>query len=572
MPTADHGKTAGLPGEARSWLKAAAAPGRRCLRLAATCQTLETVFTIVQWAALAWVAQGVLDHRSQPSWRVLGILIAGGLLAAAASWSSTRFQAAGRQRIAHAIRQRLVAGLLPSGQRRGEPNAATAALATIELTDDVADYHAHALPQRLSAAVSMAVILLVTATVQWPAAVILLVASLLIPPNMRLAGLLAQEGADEREAARTRLGAVVLDSFRGLRTLQSIGALGRRRDELADAATALDITTMAVVRRAFVSGSVMDVVITFSIAANATYIGLSLLGYVRLGAAPTMTLSSGLLALLLCPMYFQPLRAMAAAYHTQERALSAVPTIIALLSEAEVPEIGGRPAQLPAGPVAVVLDDVGFRHSDSDQPVLQGVDRALGSGRWTAVVGPSGVGKTTLLSLIAGLHKPTTGTVRWVTATEAWPPHLGGCAWIGQQTVLLPGSVSDNVRIGRPTASQSEIEQAVAAAGLADVVARLPEGLDTPLGERGSGVSTGEARRIAIARAFLSDAALWLLDEPTAHLDPGAEAHVIDALQRATQGRTVIVATHSAALAGAADTVLSLADGAIHVTREATAA
>jgi ATP-binding cassette subfamily C protein CydD len=152
------------------------------------------------------------------------------------------------------------------------------------------------------------------------------------------------------------------------------------------------------------------------------------------------------------------------------------------------------------------------------------------------------------------------------------PPHLGGCAWIGQQTVLLPGSISANIRIGRPTASQAEVEHAVAAAGLCDVVARLPDGLDTMLGERGAGVSTGEARRIAIARAFLRDAELWVLDEPTAHLDPDAEAHVIDALQGATRGRTVIVATHSAALARSADTVLTLADGTIHAPREAVAA
>jgi len=571
MPTADD-ETAGPSAEARSWLKAAAAPGRTCLRLAATCQALETAFTIVQWAALAWIAQGVLHHRSHPSWRDLSLLIAGSLLAAGASWSATRFQATGRRRIAHAIRRRLVAGLLPSGRRRGEPDASTAALATVELTDDVADHHAHAVPQRLSAPMSMAVILVVTATVQWPAAVILLVASLLIPPNMRLAGLLAREGANERATAMTRLAAVVLDSFRGLRTLQGIGAVARRRDELADAATALDTTTMAVVRRAFLSGSVMDVVITFSIAVNATYIGLSLLGYVRIDAAPAITLSSGLLALMLCPLYFQPLRAMAAAYHSKERALAAAPTIIALLSEAEVQEVVVRRAPSPAGPIAVVLDDVGFRHADSDEPVLQGLDRVFDSGRWTAVVGPSGVGKTTLLSLVAGMHQPTTGTVRWVTPTGAWSPQLGGCAWIGQQTVLLPGSIGDNVRIGRPTAGRSEIEQAVAAAGLTDVVARLPEGLDTPLGEGGSGVSTGEARRIAIARAFLSDAALWLLDEPTAHLDPDAEAHVIDALHRATQGRTVVVATHSAALARAADTVLSLADGTIDTTKEAKAA
>jgi len=137
-------------------------------------------------------------------------------------------------------------------------------MATVELTDDVADYHAQVLPQRLSAPVSMTVIFLVTAMVQWPAAMILLLASLLIPLNIRLAGLFAREGADERVAASTRLAAIVLDSFRGVRTLQSIGALPRRRDELADAAADLNATTMATVRRAFISGSVMDVVITFA--------------------------------------------------------------------------------------------------------------------------------------------------------------------------------------------------------------------------------------------------------------------------------------------------------------------
>jgi ATP-binding cassette subfamily C protein CydD len=569
MLTAEQGSTS--PSEQpRRWLQSAAAPGRISLRLAAACQVLETVLTVVQWAALAWIAQGVLGRRAQPTWLELGVLFGGGLLAAVATSRAARYQSAGRQRITHAIRRRLVAGLLPSRLRRGEPDAATAALASIELTDDVADYHARTVPQRLSAPVSMAVIFLVTAAVQWPAAVILLLASLLVPLNMRLAGLFAKEGADERVTASTRLAAVVLDSFRGMRTLQSIGALARRRGELADAATRLNATTMAIVRRVFLSGSVMDVVITFSIAVNATYIGLSLLGYVRLSAAPTMTLFSGLLALLLCPMYFQPLRAMAANYHAQERALSAVPTIIALLADAEaMPDIGERPAPPPAGPVAVVLDDVTFRFPHANQSVLDSVDVTVLPARWTAIAGPSGAGKTTLLSLIAGVRQPTTGSVRWVTLEGASPPHLGGCAWIGQQTVLLPGSIGDNIRIGRPDASRAEVEYAVAAAGLTDVVARLPEGLDTPLGERGSGLSTGEARRIAIARAFLSNAEVWILDEPTAHLDPEAEAQVIDALHTATHGRTVVVATHSAAVVRSADTVLGVADGIIHTTREA---
>ncbi|MDQ1655019.1 MAG: ATP-binding cassette, subfamily bacterial CydD [Cryptosporangiaceae bacterium] len=568
MPTRKQREAANLPGTPRGWLDAAAAPGRISLRLAATFQVLETVFTIVQWAALAWIAQNVLGRRA-PTWPELGVLFTGGLLAGGSAWSAARLQAAGRQRISSGIRHRLVAALLPSRQRRDEPDAAMAALAIVELTDDVAGYHAQALPQRLSAPVSMAVIFLVTAAVQWPAAVILVLSSVLIPLNMRLAGLLAQEGADERVGASTRLGAVVLDSFRGMRTLQSIGAVTRRRDELAGADARLNAMTMAIVRRAFISGSVMDVVITFSIAINATYIGLSLLGYVRLGAAPAMTLSTGLLALLLCPMYFQPLRAMATAYHARERALAAAPPIIALTETDAPPDVGGLAEPPPAGPIAVVLTGVTFRFPHSDHPVLHAVDVTAHAGRWTAIAGPSGAGKTTLLSLIAGTREPTTGTVRWVARTASSPPHLRGCSWIGQQTVLLPSSIRDNIRIGRPAASHAEVEHAVAAAGLADVVARLPEGLDTPLGEGGSGLSTGEARRIAIARAFLRDAALWVLDEPTAHLDPRAEAKVIDALHNATRGRTVIVATHSAALARSADTVLTITGGTIHTTPEA---
>jgi ATP-binding cassette subfamily C protein CydD len=214
--------------------------------------------------------------------------------------------------------------------------------------------------------------------------------------------------------------------------------------------------------------------------------------------------------------------------------------------------------------VAVVLEGVSYRFPHSDQSVLHGIDLTIRRGGWTAIAGPSGIGKTTLLSLIAGVRQPTAGTVRWITDAGASPPRLGGCAWIGQQTVLMPGSISDNIRIGRPSASDAELDQAVAAAGLADLVARLPAGLQTPLGESGAGLSSGEARRIAVARAFLSDAGLWVLDEPTAHLDPDAEAHVIDALHSATRGRTVIVATHSAAFARSADTLLHIADGTIH--------
>jgi ATP-binding cassette, subfamily C, bacterial CydD len=563
------------PVDARAWLKAAAAPGRRLLRLAAGGQVLQTAFTVVQWAGLAWVAQDMLAHRALPAWPALALLAGGGLASAAAAWAAARLSAAGGRTISSAIRERLVAGLLPAGARRPgrEPDAATAALATVELADDVAGYHAHALPLHLSAPVSMAMIVAVTAAVQWPAAVVLAVGSLIVPLNMRLAGLFAAEGADEQVTATTRLSALVLDSFRGLRTLQGIGAVARRRDDLAAAAADLNAATMAVVRRAFISGAVMDVVITFAIAVDATYIGLSLLGFVHLHGTPHLTLFAGLLALLLCPMYFAPLRATAAAYHTREKAAAAVPALTGLLADTPLagPEPSPGPDEVPAppvtGPVTVVLEDVSFAFGGRDGPVLDRVSLTAQPG-WTAITGPSGAGKTTLLSLIAGMRQPGAGTVRWLTPAGPVPPHLGGCAWIGQQTVIVPDSVAENIRLGRPDASDAAVENAVAAAGLAGVVARLPYGLDTELGEDGWGVSAGEARRIAIARAFLRDAELWLLDEPTAHLDPDAEAQVTATLKTATADRTVIVATHSAALARAAGTVLAITGATIRPARE----
>jgi len=568
-----------LPEDARDWLKAAAGPGRGRLRKAAACQALETVFTIAAWAGLAWAAQDVLARRAIPAWPALLLLGAGGLLAATAVRAAGRCAAAGRWQIAAAIRQHLVAALLPIGHRHADPDPATAAVATVELADDVADYHAQAMPLHLSAPVSMTVIFAVTAAVHWPAAVILAVGSLIVPVNMRLAGLLAAEGAQERTTASTRLSAVVLDSFRGMRTLAALGAVPRRRGQLAMAADDLNTSTMTVVRRALISGAVMDVVITFAIAVNASYIGLSLLGYVRIPGAPHLTLFAGLFALLLCPMYFAPLRAVAAAYHSRERAAAAVPAITGLLAGTEelpgapaAPDASRRPAMPSAGSVAVIVSNVTFGFPGAARPVLTDVDLTIPAGEWTAVTGPSGAGKTTLLSLVAGMRQPDTGSVCWTGTSGPVPPRLGACAWIGQQTVILPGTIADNIRIGRPDASQAEVEAAAVAAGLSEVVARLPGGLHTPLGEGGWGLSTGEARRIAIARAFLRDAGLWVLDEPTAHLDPDAEARVISALAAATCGRTVIVATHSAGLARSARTVLVIDGGSVRPAAKAVAA
>jgi ATP-binding cassette subfamily C protein CydD len=293
---------------------------------------------------------------------------------------------------------------------------------------------------------------------------------------------------------------------------------------------------------------------------------------VQVPYAPRLTLFTGLLVLLVCPMYFAPMRARASAFHRREQATIAAGAISDIVEDTPgTPAEAVRAARPPlAEPVGVSLDAVRFRHSGADHDTIS-ADVDFAPGTWTAITGASGAGKSTLLSLIAGMLPPSAGQVRWQTSSVRQAPALGACAWIGQQTVLLDATVGDNIRLGRPDATEQQIQQAVDAAGLRAVIERLPQGLDTRLGEGGWGVSTGEARRIAIARAFVRGARLWLLDEPTAHLDADSERDVVEALRQATDRCTVIIATHSFGLAAAADTVLAIDSGLLRDARPVNA-
>lgn len=542
-----------------AWLTACAAPGRDWFRLSGTLQTLETLFTITRWSALAWMAQAVMDRAAaHETWGLVAFAVTS-VLAVGAGGTAGTLAERGARAVATGLRRQLTGALLPTAGRISETGPAEAAWVMVDLADDVADFHAQAAPLSRSAPLSMLAVLAVTAVVHWPAAIVLVLTTALLPLNMRLAGLFAQHGADRQSAATRHLNAVVLDSFQGMRTLRELGAVGRRGRTLTKAAEKLNKATMSVLRRAFLSGMVMDVVITFSIAVNATYIGLSLLGYVQMPHAPRLDLFTGLLVLLICPMYFAPMRARASAFHQRERATIAAGAVRDIVKDTPAAVTRAAGPQ-PTGPVGVSLTTVRFRYSGADHDTIN-ADAEFAPGTWTAITGASGSGKSTLLSLIAGLHRPTAGQVRWQTSSVRQVPALGGCAWVGQQTVLLDATVRDNIRLGRPEATEQQIRQAVDAAGLSAVIEGLPEGLNTRLGEGGWGVSTGEARRIAIARAFLRGARLWLLDEPTAHLDADSEREVVEALRRATDGCTVIVATHSFTLAAAADTVLAIDDG-----------
>jgi ATP-binding cassette, subfamily C, bacterial CydD len=549
------------------WLDDAAVPGKRNFASSGRLLVVEGALQVVQWAGLALVAQGALQRDLvECGWGVV-LMLAGGVFALAVKRAADRAALAGQLAVGRAIRAQLINALLPNRARRESTEPAAAAHAVIELTDQVAEFHAAVIPLRRQAPASMVLILVVIGIVHWPAAIVLLVSTALIPLNMKLAGIFAQDGNDKHLLAMQRMSAVVLDSFRGLHTLVTLGAVDRRREDISKASTELTKANIDVLKRAFLSGAVMDTVVTFSVAVNATYIGLSLLHYVFVPGAPTLTLFAGMLALVLCPMYFTPLRRSAAAFHDRERAKSAAQILSGMTaneSEAATETRDETDRVASAAPVGVALSGIVAEAGDS---VIFTADRLHAApGVWTGITGISGAGKTTLLSIIAGL-RATTGSVAWVRddliGTEQFEtaPVVGATAWIGQATVIIEDSLAANIRLGREDASDEDVLHAAQVAGLQPVIDRI--GLDAVIGDSGWGISTGEARRVAIARAVLSRSQLWILDEPTSHLDAATEQQVLEALVTATIGCTVVVATHSRQVVERCETIWRIDEGRV---------
>ncbi|MCF4121939.1 ATP-binding cassette domain-containing protein [Antribacter sp. KLBMP9083] len=543
---------------------------RRLFRASASMRVMSSVAALARWAGVALVVSAIVAGSPGEAFRGILVVAIAALVVVLADGGAEHFRDLGRREVADHARSRLSATLLPRDSRPRTVAASDAALAVVDLVDDIADHHASIGPLRRSAPAEMLLVLLLAAALHWPAAIVLALSSALLPLNLRLAGLFARDGADERQQAAARLSTTVLDSFRGMSTLRTLGAVARRRHAVEAASDELGRSTTDILRRAFLSGLVMDVVITFSIAVNATYIGETLLGYLHVGSSQPLTLFSGLLILLACPMYFTPMRTLAASFHDKERAEAAA-RVLAGFSAADANE---PPRTVPRASVSgaprIRLRGVTFRYPDAPEDVVAG-DLTLAAGTWSAIVGASGSGKSTILSLVAGTKAPTSGSVQWQFGDTAVDPRPGVHVWLGQATVIVDGSIRENITIAAPTAGQSDIDHAVHVSGLEQVIARLPDGLDTTLGERGHGISTGEARRVAIARAVLQDSPLWILDEPTAHLDEESERRVIDALRRATRGRTVVVATHSDGVVHAAEDAYRIDGGTLAPLSRVTA-
>lgn len=420
-------------------------------------------------------------------------------------------------------------------------------------------------PAFLRARVVPIALLFLALTQSWAAAVILMIAGPLIPLFMALVGMAAQEASERQMIEIGALNRLLIDRIGAITDLRLLGAEARSRDDLAAQSGDLRTRTMAVLRVAFLSSTVLELFAAIGVALVAVYVGLSLIGWMNFGTYGTpMTPAQGIFLLMIAPEYFQPMRDLAAAWHDRAAALA----VAGELDEAErgmeqanrLPGTGALATPPASGPLLWQ----GLRIRPGHAAVAISVpDATILPGEAVAITGPSGAGKTTLLASLAGLIPAQglimLGNLRLDDETaDSW---RAGLAWIPQSPRFADASLRDLITSGRDGDLDTALDTALSAAAAHEIVATLPEGLHTRLGDLGGGVSGGEARRLLIARAHFAHRAVVLADEPTADLDPKTAGKIIAGLLSLRRtGATLIVSSHDPALIGAMDRQISLGD------------
>ncbi|GAA1608469.1 thiol reductant ABC exporter subunit CydD [Actinoplanes couchii] len=448
--------------------------------------------------------------------------------------------------------------LSADGEARGAGRLAAGEVVALagDGLDALDDYFAKYLPQLVLAVLVPGILLSRLLPADLVAVGTIAVTLPLIPLFMALVGMHTEAQNRRQFRLLSRLSHHFLDVVAGLPTLKLFGRARAQAGIIRRISDEQRRHTMRTLRTAFLSSLVLELLATLSVALVAVGIGLRLV-------SGNLDLATALLVLILAPEAYRPLREVGAHFHASAEGLAAAEEVFAVL-ETPLPVLGKR------APVSgdIVFDGVEVRFPGRSGTALR-LDATIRTGEIVALTGPSGCGKSTALNVLLGFVSPTAGrvTVGGVPQQEfdleAWRRRI---AWVPQRPHLFASSVYDNIALPDGLAAPvpfPEVVAAAQAAGADGFVRELPESYSTVLGDDGTGLSAGQRQRIALARAFLRDAPIVLLDEPTANLDAGTAAEVMAAIRRLAAGRTVLIAAHRPELIALADRVVPLTENLV---------
>ncbi|MGI5376675.1 thiol reductant ABC exporter subunit CydD [Streptomyces sp. CA-251387] len=514
------------------------------------------LLVIAQAMLIAEVVVGAFQHGlSAADLRTpLLLLVAVAVCRALVSWLTELAAHRASAAVKSELRGRLLerAATLGPGWLSGQRTGSLVALATRGV-DALDDYFSRYLPQLGLAVVVPVAVLARIVTEDWVSAAIIVGTLPLIPIFMMLIGWATQSRMDRQWQLLSRLSGHFLDVVAGLPTLKVFGRAKAQAESIRRITGEYRRATMRTLRIAFISSFALELLSTLSVALVAVTIGMRLVH-------GEMHLYDGLVVLVLAPEAYLPLRQVGAQYHAAAEGLSAAEEIFEVL-ETSAPASGT--AAVSAGAVSFEFEGVSVRYPGRSADAVAGVSFTVEPGETVALVGPSGAGKSTLLSVLLGFVRPSEGRVLVGGADlaeldlEEWRSRI---AWVPQRPHLYAGTIAENVRLACPDADDAAVRRALGDAGALEFVDALPQGIDTVLGDDGAGLSAGQRQRLALARAFLADRPVLLLDEPTAALDGATEAEVVEAVRRLAVGRTVLLVVHRPALLGVADRVVRLAE------------
>lgn len=517
--------------------------------------------TVAQMLFLSNIVDGVFRAGAglPAMWSLLLLLLIASAVRAALTSARELAAQHGAIRVKSQLRARLFAHVLQLGpsysrdERTGE--LATTAVEGVERLDP---YVSQYLPQIALSALVPLLIAIAILPADSISAVLLLVTAPVIPLLLALTGTYAQKRVQRQWSGLALMSAHLLDALQGLPTLALLDRADAEGDRVARVSARFRERTMQALKVAFLSGLALEFMVAAAIGVVAVALGIRLIN-------GDITFQRAFFVLLLTPEFYRPLRDLGTHRHAGLEGKAAMTRIAEILG-APAPTTTSPVGSRPAGPVVIACANVTYTYPGGERPALAGVSFTLQPGTRTALIGRSGAGKSTLVSLLLRFAETQGGEV---TANgvplSAIPPEVWReqVALVPQRPYLFAGTIRDNLRLARPSATEDEILRATQLAGADKFIRELAQGYDSPVGERGAHLSAGQVQRIAIARAFLKDAPLLILDEPTSNLDPESEYLIRQALQTLMQGRTVLVVAHRRNTALSTEQVVVLEQGRV---------